>query len=157
MCRLGSENTRPTGNRQEQAPNPVCPQANIAGKGLRVKAAAHGSRASGAGRRADLGCARAGRAGRGALRSRSAVGWYHGRRARGLYRRWDAGKSTMPLLCFSPLLCTCELSVATKPCKIVKRRRDTVTRRVTVSREPAGTHHSPVVQWGVVASDKRCT
>ena len=35
MCRLGSENTRPTGNRQEHAPNAVCPQANNAGKGLR--------------------------------------------------------------------------------------------------------------------------
>ena len=36
MCRLGSENTRPTGNRQEHAPNAVCPQANMAGKGLRL-------------------------------------------------------------------------------------------------------------------------
>jgi len=67
------------------------------------KAAARAARARGAAG-AGLGCARAGRAGRGALRSRSAVGWYHGRRARGLYRRWGAGKSTMPLLCLSPLL-----------------------------------------------------
>ena len=34
MCRLGSENTRPTGGRQEHAPNPSRPQPTAAGKGL---------------------------------------------------------------------------------------------------------------------------
>ena len=34
MCRFGSENTRPTGGRQEHVPNPTCPQAGAAGKGL---------------------------------------------------------------------------------------------------------------------------
>ena len=42
MCRLGSENTRPTGNRQEHAPNAVCPQANSAGKGLTPKRCSSG-------------------------------------------------------------------------------------------------------------------
>ena len=36
MCRLGSENTRPTGGRQEHAPNPSRPQATVAGKGFRL-------------------------------------------------------------------------------------------------------------------------
>ena len=44
MCRLGSENTRPTGNRQEHAPNAVCPQANMAGKGLRAVGWQHNAR-----------------------------------------------------------------------------------------------------------------
>jgi len=36
MCRLVSENTRPTGGRQEHAPNPSRPQATVAGKGFRL-------------------------------------------------------------------------------------------------------------------------
>ena len=40
MCRLGSENTRPTGGRQEHAPNPTCPQASAARKGLTGEARA---------------------------------------------------------------------------------------------------------------------